>query len=902
MTLGPGSSVGSYRILAPIGEGGMGVVYRAQDSRLEREVALKLLPEAFTADPERLARFEREAKLLAQLNHPNIAQIYGLETSGEAHALVMELVDGPTLGDRLAQGALPLDESLLIARQIAEALEEAHEKGIVHRDLKPQNVKASIEGKTKVLDFGLAKAMDAGASGTGSPAASPTMMQSPTLTAAHGTQLGVILGTAAYMAPEQARGGAVDKRADIWAFGVVLWEMLTGRRLFEGETVSDTLAAVLRAEVDYSALPATAPPALRSLLRRCLERNPKNRLHDIADARIVLDEILAGPSEGAAAPPAAVAAAPGWRRHLPWAVAALGLALGTAGLLTSRTAAAPEVSIPPTTRFTLFPPAPGEIEGYPALSPDGRSLAYCFVPERGVARLWLHSFDSGTSRELPGTEHAGDPFWSPDGRYLGFFAAGALRRIEVATSLAQSVVRVSDARGGTWTGAEEIVFTPTSSAALLRVPASGGSTRPLTRLGSGEQSHRFPWALPGGEGLLFYTLSGKEAGIHWLSAASGERRLLLPDASRAAYDGRGFLFWSRNGALVAQRFDPGRAELSGEVFVVAEQVGVDAQKSAQTWFGAAPGAIALRVGALQQSQLRWFDRSGAALDEVTSAGAFGEPALSADDGRVVVTRAPDSTGARDVWIFDTSGRDRGLRLSFEGDHSTPVWSADERAIYYTVESEGVRRIVTKRADGSGAEQELHRSEASLWPNSQSPRAPLLVVEGGDAETGYRLWLLPLEGERRLRPFQQGSSGSQAHAAFSPDGSLLAYTSDESGLPQVFVQPVEGSGVRWQVSSDGGDLALWRADGRELYYVGLDRVLRAVPVRSLAPFAVGEPETLFPLRVPPLASTGNRTVYAPSRDGRRFLVNDQPRAASEPGIRVILGWRPPAPSGRGAGAG
>jgi Tol biopolymer transport system component len=269
---------------------------------------------------------------------------------------------------------------------------------------------------------------------------------------------------------------------------------------------------------------------------------------------------------------------------------------------------------------------------------------------------------------------------------------------------------------------------------------------------------------------------------------------------------------------------------------------------------------------------------------------------------VVVTRAPDSTGGRDIWIFDTSGKDRGLRLSFEGDHSTPVWSADERAIYYTVESEGVRRIVTKRADGSGAEQELHRSESSLWPNSQSPRAPLLVVEGGDAQSGYRLWLLPLEGERRLRPFQQVSSGSQAHAAFSPDGSLLAYTSDENGVPQVFVQPVEGSGVRWQVSSDGGDLALWRADGKELYYVGLDRVLRAVPVRSLAPFAVGVPEALFPLRVPLLAPTGNRSVYAPSRDGQRFLVNDHPRAASEPGIRIILGWRPPARPGRGTGAG
>jgi Tol biopolymer transport system component len=703
----------------------------------------------------------------------------------------------------------------------------------------------------KVLDFGLAKAMDSAAGSSAADAArSPTLMNSPTLTAA-GTQLGVILGTAAYMAPEQARGGAVDKRADIWAFGVVLYEMLVGRSLFAGDTVTDTLAGVLKTEIDFSRLPAALPPELRRLLRRCLERNPKNRLHDIADARLMLDEIAGGQSEAVAAAPAATPV-PAW-------------------------------------------PAPGvgEIDGFPALSPDGRSIAFIFVPERDVPRLWLHSFDTGKSRQVPASEYGGEPFWSPDSRHLGFVAAGKLKRIELASDLVQTIAAASDARGATWSESGEIFFAPTSSAGLFRVAATGGEVRALSQVDRGEQSHRFPWLLPGGKALVYFELAGPRAGIHWLAIEGGENKLLTSDNSRAIFDRRGYLLWVRNGTLVAQPFDPERGELRGQAFVLAEQIGLDAQKAGLNWFGAAQGVVSYRTGVSTTTQLRWLDRRGSPLGAVTTSGAFGEPALTVDGTRVVATKASGQTGLdRVVWIFDTAGLDRGRRLSFEGEVSTPVWSADQQSVYYTTEHDGERRIVAKRADGSGAEEVILQG-GNYWVGSPSPREPLLVLEGSDAQSGYRLWLLPLDGERRLRPFQHQSAGSQAHAAFSPDGRLLAYSSDESGLPEVYVQPVEGSGVRWQVSTGGGDLALWRADGKELYYVGLDRVLRAVPVTSLAPFTFGEAVELFALRIPQLAVTGNRSAYAPTADGQRFLTLDLMREESDPGIHVILDWSAPA---------
>ena len=898
-----GSKLGPYEITAKLGEGGMGEVYRARDTRLEREVAIKVLPAAFTADPDRLARFEREAKLLAQLHHPNIASIFGLEESGGVRALVMELVEGPTLAERLEAGALPLDEVLSVTRQIAEALEEAHEKGIVHRDLKPQNVKLSREGKVKVLDFGLAKALDTPGSAA-DVARSPALANSPTLTAVHRTQLGVVLGTAAYMAPEQAAGKPTDRRADIWSFGVLLHEMLSGQRLFEGDSVAETLASVLKGEIDWKALPVATPPAIRRLLRRCLERRPRNRLHDIADARIVLDEVASGTvDEGAAETIAPAPPRPPWLRSLrslralPWLVALLGVAFGAAAMLRLERVdrrERPGDSPPRATRFAVMPPAPGEIDGYPALAPDGRSLAFCFAPQHSVPRLWLHSFDSGQGRELAGTEHAEQPFWSPDSRHLGFFARGQLRHVEIATGHVESLAAVSDSRGATWSESGDIVFSPSCCAPLSRVAAGGGASRPLTELdaGAGEGSHRYPWALPGGEAILFTVPNGKQPGIYWLSLATGKRVFLLPGAARAVYDPRGFLLWDRDGSLVARRFDPRTAALSAETVVAAEHVGSDAEKTGQDLFAAGGEAVAVRPSMSYQRELRWFDRHGNPGQVVGSLGNFYDPWLSADGARVAVAKSvlPNYYSA-DIWIFDAAARDRATRFSFAGGSSTPIWSPDGTTIYFAAERRGENLIVAKRADGSGGETVLYRGTSARLFHGCSHCEPLLAIEGTSSAGTYKLWLLQLDGKRDLRPFQQSLPGSQTHAAFSPDGRLLAYTSDESGLPQIYVQPVDGSPERWQVTTDGGDLATWRADGKELFYVGSDRVLRAVPIRGLSPFTAGDVQQLFAVSIPQLAITSQHSYYLPSADGQRFLVNGTNQAASDPGILVTLGWSP-----------
>ena len=899
MTLAPGSRLGGYEITGKLGEGGMGEVFRATDSKLKREVAIKVLPAAFTEDKERLARFEREAQLLAQLHHTNIASIFGLEESDGVRALVMELVEGPTLDERLKAGVLSLEECLSIARQIAEALEEAHEKGIVHRDLKPQNVKAPVDGKVKVLDFGLAKAMDPpGASSAADLARSPTIMNSPTMTAAHGTQLGVILGTAAYMSPEQARGGAVDKRADIWAFGVVLFEMLSGRPLFAAETVSDTLAGVLKTEIDFGALPAATPPALRQLLRRCLERSPKNRLHDIADARIVLDDLLAGRGD-AAGSAAAAPSQPPPRRASRRELAAWGLALlatvAAAVLFVGRTRAPNVAALPApgVTRFSFALSEKGAIEGFPALSPDGRTLVYTLQQEDGSSALWAQSFETGTEPA---------PAWNRRRRAAVLGArrqtARVLRRRPAQAARPrhgadpERLPRRGPARRGVGRDGD-ILVSLNAASPLLRISTASGESHPATKLAPerGEQSHRFPWALPGGGFLYTSTGSPKVQGIYWFGRGAKSARRILPDLSRALLDERGYLLWVREGTLVAQRFDPERGELSGGLVPVAEGVGVDPQRASATWFAASvSGTIAFRQGVEQRSELVWTDRKGTALGSLASPGDYREPSISADGRMVVVANSPRAEISQ-LWVYETSGTDRGRRLTFDaGGGETAVFSPDGRWVAYSSARANGFTLFRKPADGSGEEESLFEAGGGSWVDSWSPDGRHLLFERFVPERGSDLWILPLDGTRKAVPFLE-TPANETHAAFSPDGRLVAYVSDEGGMPQIFVRTFPASGSRWQVSRSGGDWPAWSADGKELYFVGLDRVLQAVPITGTSPFSFGGPAPLFRMRVPQPAITSNRTYFAPAPDGRRFLVNQLVGTAGGSRIEVLMNWTP-----------
>ncbi|HSM14520.1 MAG TPA: protein kinase, partial [Thermoanaerobaculia bacterium] len=751
MTLSAGLRLGPYEITSKLGEGGMGEVYRATDSKLRREVAIKVLPEALANDAERLARFEREAQLLAQLQHPNIASIFGMEESGSTRALVMELVDGPTLADRLQQGPLSLEESLSIARQIAEALEEAHEKGIVHRDLKPQNVKASDEGKVKVLDFGLAKAMDPVVSSSGAPvSASPTLMNSPTLTAA-GTQLGVILGTAAYMAPEQAKGAAVDKRADIWAFGVVLWEMLTGARMFAADSVPETLAGVLKTEIDFGTLPAGTPAEIRRLLRRCLERKPKNRLHDIADARIVLDEVLSGAPEPAM--PAAPAPAPS-RRAVAWAlVAGLGIGGLLGGLAMSMRGGedAAVQSVSPAHAFRLS--EPGNIEaGMLALSPDGRRLVYVASGEDGVERLWVRALESFEPQPLPGSEGARFPFFSPDGTEVAFQAHGELRRVAIDGGAARTLIRTGDTMlGGAW-GADGTILLGNRRGVLLKVPAAGGSD-PVPAVERGEFEgastvHAWPAFLPDGRRFVYLAdgSGGADAKSHrfLLGSLDGEpvRQLLVDLRSGLAVDARGFLLYARNDQLIAQRLDFDRGEIVGEPVLVADSVipGWDYHELSLAVSGS--GALAYRTGSANQ-RIDWLDASGRVVGTVADGEPFRNPRLS-PDGRFLAAETQHTTGDRTVWALDL---ERGVRtlLSEHGRLSdSSAWSHDSRWVYFDTEESDGWHIVRQPREGSPEPEDvLGKPLGDAIVHDLSPDGRWLLFSD-PGETGWDLYLFPLE--------------------------------------------------------------------------------------------------------------------------------------------------------------
>ena len=914
MTLPTGTRVGSYEILAPLGAGGMGEVYRARDTKLNRDVAIKVLPDLFTNDPDRLARFEREAKVLASLNHSNIAAIYGLEDSGDVRALVMELVEGPTLADRIAFRPLPLDEVLPIAKQVAEALGAAHERGIIHRDLKPANVKVRDDGTVKVLDFGLAKALDPTAALNVSGANSPTIT-----TPAMMTGVGVILGTAAYMSPEQAKGRPADRRSDIWAFGCVLYEMLTGKRAFEGEDVGDTLATILKGAPDWAALPAGTPATISTMLRRCLAKDAGERIHDIADARLDVRDALAalGNEDVAVAIP---------RRRREWIAWVLfAAAFATAIVLAALTS----VQRPPQDslayRASLQLPANVTLVGSGAnrfsLSPDGRRLAFvASAGQGGRPMLWVRPLNGLIAQPLSGTEDADLPFWSPDSRFIGFFAAGKIKKIDAAGGPSSTVCDYpanSSPIGATWNRDDVILFSfAAGQAGVQRVPASGGTPSAATTPDrqSEEIGHVRPFFLPDGRHFLYMALGSERTGggpirslgIDVASLDSHERKRLVPDGQNPSY-ARGHVVFLRGSMLMAQALDARRLEMKGAATPIAEQVqntGAGGPGLNGTFAISETGALVYQVGSTQgRTELMWFDRSGKQLGALGDQGDYRDVELSPDGTRAAVSVVDAATTTPSIWIFDLA---RGVpsRLTFTAawDYQ-PIWSPDSSRIVFASRRTGRQDLYMRASNGAGDDAALLTDDGNFKvPTGWSPDGRFILYSrrppGGrgrpttdrplNTPPSGELWVLPLFGDRKPFPLQQKPFRAEL-GRFSPDGRWVAYTSNESGRAEVYVTPFPGPGGRWRVSTAGGTGPTWRRDGREFFYLAPDGKLMAATVNGRgSTFEIGAAQALFETTL--RSTVGALKLYDASADGQQFLINtivDDPRAAS---LTLVVNWQ------------
>ena len=949
-----GMRIGGYRILAPIGAGGMGEVWRAEDEKLGREVALKVLPEEFATDPDRMARFEREAKVLASLNHPNIAHLYGLEaavpsgvsaesiasaagaehdsrrlpgvkppahgempeaeraarveplpddpeesgpqdpkTSGpHVHFLVMELVEGEDLSEHIKRGSIGVDEAVPMALQIAEGLEAAHEQGIVHRDLKPANIKIRPDGTVKVLDFGLAKAWDAD---TGDH----SLSMSPTLTA-HATAAGVILGTAAYMAPEQAAGIAADRRADIWAFGVVLWEMLTGQKLFEGETVSHVLAAVLKDDPDLDALPEGTPPRLRELIERCLRKKPRQRLQSIGDARVMLEEYSTNPEAFLAAPQIgaeAVTSEPTSARRLV-VVALVAVAALAAGLLGGAALfRGSEDSV--TIRFQV--PAP-EGRGFqldstkpgPAvISPDGRSLAFSAWDTDGTVRIFIRALDEIVSRPLSGTDDAQYPFWSPDSRSLGFFARGKLKKVSASGGQPLTLCDAPDGKGGSWGPDGVILFAPGPYEPIHRVSQLGGESTVVTTFDSdrGDDSHRHPRWLPDGEHFIYLARfpdgSNEGQAIMAASLTGGEDALLVRSPAAAEF-ASGHLLYLRETTLMAQRLDADRLVLEGEPVPVADEVAMLSVGTAQAVFSASQtGVLTFQSGILSSDQvLRWRDRNGKTLEDVGEPARYWDTVELSPTGDTAAVRIEEEDGDNmDLWIVEL---DRRLKTRFTFDpaeDNDPVFSPDGTELMWATYASDGSTLSRKAIGGSGEGTQVASFEQPTWPEDWHPAGEILTIAARVQDTPLNIDLSALSWPEvgEFRPWQ-ASEFVEYGAQFSPDGRWAVYGSNESEEWEVYVAPFPGPGRKWQVSTGGGGWPRWRGDGREILYEDSTGTLIGIGVEARGDgLAFAEPEPLFQHKV----SQGKS--WDVTDDGQRFLVVEPEEDQDPQPITVVVNW-------------
>jgi Tol biopolymer transport system component len=875
MPLANGSRIGSYEIKTPIGAGGMGEVYRARDSKLGRDVAIKVLPDAFARDADRLARFQREAKLLAALNHPNIASIYGLEDSAGSHALVMELVEGPTLADRIEQGPIPIEESLRIARQICDALEYAHERGIVHRDLKPANVKVTAEDAVKVLDFGLAKALEEDAA-AGDVATSPTLTRMATMQ-------GVLIGTAAYMSPEQAKAKPVDRRADIWGFGCVLYEMLTAKQAFNGDTITDTLAAVIKEEPDLSQLPAGTPARVRVLLERCLQKDPKQRLRDIGDARISIDEVLLGASE-----PAVSARGPA---ILPWALSVLLAVALVAAAVMPRSGKAVESP----SYFSAVLPFPAVDM---SLAPDGRTVAVVgFSEDDRTNVLWIYTVGDQQAKKLRDTNGARFPFWSPDGKSLAFFADGRLKKLDIDGGPVQAICDAASGRGGTWNKDGVIVFTPTGglSDGLYRVPLTGGSP---TRISTpdrtrGESTNRWPEFLPDGKHFLYFggdisssiEMSAESNAIFVGALDSNEKTFVTKAIGNASYVAPGYLLYYTDKTLFAQSFDADKSKTTGNPVALLTDVAYTPRISHTAFSASGNVLVAQRGSGVSVSQLVLYDRKGSEIGSVGARDVVANVALAPDGETIAVDRTDQETQNSDVWTYDLK-RQSLRRLTFNpAVDATPVFSPDGKQILFASSRGRLFKLFLKNADGTQEEKALPLNEADdsdQYPSDWSHDGKhILYTRATD------LWVAE-SSDWKARPFVQGH-GTVKNAQFSADGKWVAYASSESGQWEVYVTSFPDGNGKWQVSSAGGAQPRWRGDSKELFYLASDGKIMSVSVANGPTFNAGTPVALFQANPRVLVATSELVAYDVSKDGQRFLINTRQKNPETQPMTVVLNW-------------
>jgi eukaryotic-like serine/threonine-protein kinase len=891
MALGPGARLGPYEVTALLGEGGMGKVWRAHHGTLNRDDALKVLPDAFANDPERLSRFQREAQVLASLNHPNIAHVYGFEQADGTKALIMELVEGPTLADRIARGPIPIHEALPIAKQIAEALEAAHEHGIVHRDLKPANIKVREDDTVKVLDFGLAKAFDREPNAIDSS-------QSPTVTSPAMTRVGVILGTAAYMAPEQARGRLADRRSDVWSFGCVVYEMLTGRRAFEGADVTDVLVSVISKEPNWTILPAAIPASIRKLLRRCLEKDRKARLPDIGVVRLEIDDTLAEPTQDIAT--LAGRRDRSWRGPTP--VAAIALTIAAASGLAAWRVVRPSTAA--VVRLTVAPPM-GEVVGTTipsdpdvTISADGTRIVYVGSGgEANVQQLYVRSLDQLEVRPLQGLGTPRSPFLSPDSSWVGFFDGTALKKVSVNGGPAVTIrdLGTTQLRGASWSDDNTIIFaTAAQGTGLLRIPANGGEPEVLTRpdLQKGELDHIWPEVLPGGDAVLFTILpivGGIEnAQIAVVDLRTREPKILVAGGSNPHYVPTGHLVFGLAGTMRAVAFDIGSLEARSEPLPVVQQV-VTKSMGPGNFAIAQNGTLVYIAGEAQRvgQTLVWVDRQGREQAIKAPSRAYTYPRLSPDGTKAAISVLDQEN---DVWVWDFK-RETLTRLTFDpGLDRMPVWTPDGRRIVFSSQRAGADDIFWQAADGTGPVERLTDStNTQEFPTSFAPDGTRLVFRRGTPNGASDIGMLSLGSERRVTVLME-TPFAEWNAEVSPNGRWVAYQSSESGRDEIYVRPFPNvESGRWQVSTGGGTRPLWARNGRELFYLVGQGRLMSVSLQPDETFLFGNPQVVFD--GPYLAPQPGRT-YDVSPDGQRFLMikesgGDNKAVRNE--IVVVLNW-------------